>query len=264
MPRISFVGTTAKLWRRFLHPKSILIREYPPREKSQKPWVIQTCLHHPLSILRAKCSLRCLLPKWSRCPGYSNHTREHHQEADHGAFHRWLVFIVSAALSQPKSWHAQSSICKTPCQTSKSLAGRDRIHPLHHLVDLSWSLTRSSWRASSQIYALRFASSVGYKYRRRRVFGGQLRPEEVDERCGHWDENVLGRTCRLDEALVGVDLVGWENMRWWSILNHCLVGQLVRYCEIWLNLGSGRIFHSQVRRGCREQVFSLALRQRSF
>ena len=113
MPRISFAGTTAKLWRLFLHPKSTLIREYPPRGKSQKPWVIQTCLYHPLSILRAKCGLRCLLPKWSRCPGYSNHTREHDQEADHNTFHRLLVFIVSAALSQAKPWGAQSSIRKT-------------------------------------------------------------------------------------------------------------------------------------------------------
>ena len=112
MPRISFANTTAKLWRLFLHPKSTLIRVYSPRGNSQKPWLIQTCLHHPLSWLCEKCALGQLLPKWSRCPGYSNHTREHHQEADHGAFHRWLVFIVSAALSQPKSWRAQSSISK--------------------------------------------------------------------------------------------------------------------------------------------------------
>ena len=137
VPRISFAGTTAKLWRLFLHPKSTLIREYPPRGTSQKPWVIQTCLRHPLTFLRAKCGLRCLLPKWSRCPGYSNYTREHHQEADHGAFHRWLVFIVSAALSQLKSWHAQCSIWKTPCQNSNPCAYRDSVHPLYHLVDLS-------------------------------------------------------------------------------------------------------------------------------
>ena len=187
MLRFSFASTTAKLWRLFLHPKSTLIREYPPRGTSQKPWVIQTCLHHPLNFLRAKCSLRCLLPKWSRCPGYSNYTREHHQEADHNTFHRRLVFIVSAALSQAKSWRAQSSIRKTPCQNSESHALRGYILPPHHLVNLSWSLSRPSWRAFSQICVLRFASSVGYKYRRRRVFGGQLRPEKVDERCGHWD-----------------------------------------------------------------------------
>ena len=113
MPQISFASTTAKLWWLFLHPKSTLIREYPPRGTSQKPWVIQTCLHHLSTFLRAKCNLRCLLPKWSRCPGYSNYTREHHQEADHNTFHRLLVFIVSAALSQAKSWRAQSSIRKT-------------------------------------------------------------------------------------------------------------------------------------------------------
>ncbi|VDB94570.1 Bgt-20976, partial [Blumeria graminis f. sp. tritici] len=46
-------------------------------------------------------------------------TREHHQEADHNTFHRLLVFIVSAALSQAKSWRAQSPIRKTPCQNSE-------------------------------------------------------------------------------------------------------------------------------------------------
>ena len=137
MPRISFAGTTAKLWRLFLHPKSTLIREYPPRETSQNPWVIQTCLHHPFTFLRAKCGLRCLLPKWSRCPGYSKHTREHHQDADHSTFHRLRVVIVSAALSQAKSWRAHSSIRKTPGQNSKLHARRDCIHPLCHLVNLS-------------------------------------------------------------------------------------------------------------------------------
>ena len=64
----------------------------------QKPWVIQTCLHDLSTFLRAKYGLRCLLPKWSRCPGSSDYTGEHHQEVDHNTFHRLLVFIVSAAL----------------------------------------------------------------------------------------------------------------------------------------------------------------------
>ena len=78
MPRISFASTTAKLWRLFLHPKSTLIREYSPRGNSQKPWVIQTCLHHPYTFLREKYGLSQLLPKWSRCPGYSNYTGDNH------------------------------------------------------------------------------------------------------------------------------------------------------------------------------------------
>ena len=110
---ISFASTTAKLWWLFLHSKSTLIREYPPRGTSQKPRVIQTCLHYPFTFLRAKCDLRCLLPKWSRCPGYSNYTREHHHAADRSTSHLWLVFIVSAALSQAKSWRTQSSTRKT-------------------------------------------------------------------------------------------------------------------------------------------------------
>ena len=112
MPQISSANTTAKLWWLFLHPNSTLIREYPSRGTSQKPWAIQTCLTYPSTFLRAKYGLRLLLPKCSRCPGYSNYTREHHQEVDHDTFHRLLVFIVSAALSQAKSWRTQSSIRK--------------------------------------------------------------------------------------------------------------------------------------------------------
>ena len=119
MPRISFASITAKLWRLFLHPKSTLIREYSPRGNSQKPWVIQTCLHHPYTFLREKCGLGQLLPKWSRCPGYSNYTGDTHQEAGHVTFHRWLVFLVSAALSQSKSRRTQcSSIWKSTSQNS--------------------------------------------------------------------------------------------------------------------------------------------------
>ena len=60
---------------------------------------------------------------------------------------------------------------------------------------------------------------MGYKYRRGRVFGGQLRPEKVEEWCGHWDVDVLGRTCRLDETCVRVKLVGSEKTTWRSKLN---------------------------------------------
>ena len=137
MPRISFACTSAKLWWLFLQPKLALIRKYPPRETSQKPRVIQTCIRHPLTCLRAKYNLRCLLPKWSRWPGYSNYSREHHQVADHGTFQCWLVFIVSAALSQAKSWRAQSSICKTRRRVSEFHARQRSNHPLQHLVNLS-------------------------------------------------------------------------------------------------------------------------------
>ena len=62
-----------------LHPKSPLTHEHPSRETSPNPWVIQTCLRHQLTFLRAKCGLRLLLPKWSRCSGYPNHTWVHQQ-----------------------------------------------------------------------------------------------------------------------------------------------------------------------------------------
>ena len=113
MPQISFAITTAKLRRLFLQPKSTLICEYPLRGTSQTPRVIQTCLNHPLTFFCAKYGLRRLLPKWSRCPGCSDYTGEYHQEADHGAFHSWLVFMVAATLSHSKARRAKSSIRKT-------------------------------------------------------------------------------------------------------------------------------------------------------
>ena len=113
MARIPFASTAAKLWWLFLHSKSTLIRDFPPRETSQKPRVTSTCLHHLLTFLRAKYGLRCLLPKWSRCSGYSNRTGDSHQKTDHSTFRHLLVFIVSASLSRLNSWRAQSfSICK--------------------------------------------------------------------------------------------------------------------------------------------------------
>ena len=69
------------------------------------------------------------------------------------------------------------------------------------------------------------------KYQRGRVSGDQLRPETVDKRYGQWNEDVLGRTCRLDETPVGFDLFWNENLTWWSNLNYCLVGQHTLYCE---------------------------------
>ena len=137
VPRITFTSTTAKLWRLFLQLKSTLIREYSSRSTSPKPLVVQICLHHHLTFLRAKYGLRRLLPQWSGCPGYLYYTGEQHQEADHNTFHRWLVFIVSAALSQAKSWRAQSPNRKTPCQNSKFHTRRRHIPLLHHLVNLS-------------------------------------------------------------------------------------------------------------------------------
>ena len=134
MRRSSFASTTAKLWRLFFRPKSTLIRKYPPGWTSQKAWVIQACLYHPLNSLHAKCSMRCLLPKRTMSPGYTNYTREHHQEADHGTFHRSPVFTVSAALLQASYCGAQSSIRKTLDQISKFHAHRGYIFPWHHIV----------------------------------------------------------------------------------------------------------------------------------
>ena len=258
MPRISFASTTAKLCRLFLHPKSTLIREYSPRGNSQKPWVIQTCLHHPFTFLRKKCGLKQLLPKCSRCLGYSNYTGDTHQETGHVTFHRWLVFIVSAALSQSKTWRAQSSsIWITPCQNTKSQTRQDCIHPLPHLMNLSASLSHPSQRAASQICAPRFLSSLGYKYRRGRIFGGQPRPEN-----SQWEVWSLKWGCTRSYL-----------QTWWGVVQKLYCWEcrfdMVRSLESLprgptslvlrnlTGLGSGRIFHSQVSRWHRVQVFSL-------
>ena len=68
----------------------------------------------------------------------------------------------------------------------------------------------------------------------------------MDVRHSHLYHDVLSRTCKLNEVVAGIDLVGSEILIWWSILNYYLVGQIVRCCEILTELGSGRIFHSQV------------------
>ena len=65
-----------------------------------------------------------------------------------------------------------------------------------------------------QICAQRFPSSIGYKYRGGRAFGDQLRPEKVEKRCAHWNEDVLGRTYKLDETKIGTELVVSENLTW--------------------------------------------------
>ena len=123
--------------------KSTLVREYTPTGTTQKSRDILTWLRHPITFLRAKFDLRCFLPKWSGCLGNSNFTRDNHQEADHGSFHRWLVFIVSATLSQPKSWRTQrSSTCKSPSKNSNPHTRRDCVLPLNHPVSLSRFLSR--------------------------------------------------------------------------------------------------------------------------
>lgn len=51
-------------------------------------------------------------------------------------------------------------------------------------------------------------------------------------RYGHGYENVLSRTCKLEQVLVGIDLVESERLVWYRVLNHCLVGRLLWYGEI--------------------------------
>ena len=38
------------------------------------------------------------------------------------------------------------------------------------------------------------------------MFGGKLRREKVEERCGHLNEDVLGRTCRLGLKLISLEV----------------------------------------------------------
>ena len=107
------------------------------------------------------------------------------------------VYSVSLTIAIEFVAHAQSSIRKTLCQNLRFHDLRNCIYPLHHLVNLFWSLSRPSQRTISQICASRFNSSCGCKYRRWRVFRDQLRPEKVEERCGHWNEDIIGRNYRL-------------------------------------------------------------------
>ena len=54
----------------------------------------------------------------------------------------------------------------------------------------------------------RFVPHDECKHRHGRVFGDQLRPGNVDEGCGHWNELVLGRTCKLDDFWLVTDVAG--------------------------------------------------------
>lgn len=87
-------------------------------KRLKTPRIIQTCLHHLLNFLRAKCGLKRLLPRWSRCRGFSNNTGELYGVVDREAFNRELVLIASAALWRSEFWRVQSSIFKTSCQNS--------------------------------------------------------------------------------------------------------------------------------------------------
>ena len=149
IPRISFASTTVKLWRPYLYQKSTLNREYPPRRTSQKPWLIQTPLHYPPSFLRARCGLRRLIHKWSRCSGYLNYTEEHHQEANHSTFHRLLLFTVPAALSHSRHWGAQcTSICKSPWQFNHPLLAPYGLRKFFRKICILWRMIQFDVRDS--------------------------------------------------------------------------------------------------------------------
>ena len=82
-----------------------------------KPLIIQACLRHPciqapremwLCFAGFEPAIYCL--KWDMCPSYPDSTWQTGQD-DVPPHHPTIaVFIVSPALLQPKSWHAQSSI----------------------------------------------------------------------------------------------------------------------------------------------------------
>ena len=100
-----------------------------PGERLKNPELSRHASIIHATFLRAKCNLRYLLPKWSRCPGYSNHTGKRHQETDHGTFHWMLVLIVLAIRSQLKSKRTQfSSIFGTIGQNSKPHTRLDFAH----------------------------------------------------------------------------------------------------------------------------------------
>ena len=74
-------------------------------------------------------------------------------------------------------------------------------------------------------------------------FGGHLRPEKVDERCGDWNEDLLSRTCKPDKMLVRIDLVGSERLTL-NFLNLSPRGPTSLVLRTWTVIGIGEICHS--------------------
>ena len=178
------------------------------------------------------------------CPSYLDLASK--IDEDDVSLHRptmalFKVSLVAEALAKAFA-HAQNTIRKTHWLISKFYFLQDCIHPLRHLVNFSLSLSRPSQRTISQICAPRSIFSVGHEYWCECVLCGQQRPEKVEEGCDHWNEDALNRTCKFDDVLVGINLVGSVKFIRWRVLNHCLVGQPIRNYEVWLNLALREYF----------------------
>ena len=107
-----------------------------------------------------------------------------------------------------------------------------------------------------QIFATRILSSCGCKDRRGIYLVVSWGQRIVDKRRGHWNEDALDHTCRLDEVLVEINLARSERFIRWSVSNYCFEDQLLWYYEIWLNLALGEYFTSRfVGKAHRTSVF---------
>ena len=73
------------------------------------------------------------------------------------------------------------------------------------------------------------------------------RPSEVrgwfSEMCGYLYKEALDPTWRFDEALARINLFGDVILIRLREVNLWLLGQLIRYCEIWLNFAKGEFFN---------------------
>ena len=137
---ISFANTNMRY--ACLHKQSTLLRKYPPKGIS-RPLIIQACLCHPcipapremwLCLAGFEPAIYCL--KWDMCPSYPDSTWQTGQDDVPPHHPTMAVFIVSPALSQPKTWHAQSSICKNSFPDFK-IPRPSRLYPILCIILLT-------------------------------------------------------------------------------------------------------------------------------
>ena len=113
---ISFVNTTMRY--ACFHKQSTLLRMYP-RKGNPNLLIIQVCLRH-LCLLSPRekwwyfCgfepAIYCL--EWDMCPSYLDLNWQTGQDDVPPHFPTMAVFIMSPALSQPKTWNVPNSIYK--------------------------------------------------------------------------------------------------------------------------------------------------------
>lgn len=110
------------------HSSSGLIRPKGSLKTSSYP----KCLHHPVSINREKSGLWYLLPKQSKCPGYSDYTGETHQEIDRKNIRRCLLLKCRYDYPQSKiATHYALCIKRRPVKFPSSYLKKRILLPPH-------------------------------------------------------------------------------------------------------------------------------------